>query len=305
MALATNYYDHTDPLTTLRLSQKASSVLAKSSVPVYPLSIISAAESPENWAEIEQTFYACLRTGDDKSAHLCLERVSKRFGNGNERVLAMRGLYQEAVAENEEELKSILQEYNKILENNPMNVPIHKRRIALIRSIGRSQEAILSLTLFLESFPTDTEAWCELADLYQSQGLYPQAIFSLEEALLTVPNSWNLQAKLGELNYMANQAGADGSPQQYLEEAIHRFSRSIELCDDYLRGYYGLKKTTDKALSGSSKATGSISQDNVQRLNKLATDKLRSIIQQWSSLKDGNSAFEAEIIAAQALLDKS
>jgi hypothetical protein len=32
-----------------------------------------------------------------------------------------------------------------------------------------------------------------------------------------------------------------GSYQKHMAEAIKRFSRSIELCDDYLRGYYGLK----------------------------------------------------------------
>lgn len=34
---------------------------------------------------------------------------------------------------------------------------------------------------------------------------------------------------------------AGGSYQKYMAEALKRFSRSIELCDDYLRGYYGLK----------------------------------------------------------------
>jgi hypothetical protein len=29
--------------------------------------------------------------------------------------------------------------------------------------------------------------------------------------------------------------------QKYLAESLKRFARSIELCDDYLRGYYGLK----------------------------------------------------------------
>jgi Tfp pilus assembly protein PilF len=46
---------------------------------------------------------------------------------------------------------------------------------------------------FLESNPTDAEAWCELADLYQSQGMNAQAIFSLEEALLIAPNAWNVR----------------------------------------------------------------------------------------------------------------
>jgi len=32
-----------------------------------------------------------------------------------------------------------------------------------------------------------------------------------------------------------------GSSQKQLAESVKRFCRSIELCDDYLRGYYGLK----------------------------------------------------------------
>ena len=52
-----------------------------------------------------------------------------------------------------------------------------------------------------------------------------------------------IHARLGELQYMAATASGagSGSYQKYMAEAIKRFSRSIELCDDYLRGYYGLK----------------------------------------------------------------
>jgi ER membrane protein complex subunit 2 len=45
---------------------------------------------------------------------------------------------------------------------------------------------------FLESNATDAEAWCELADLYHSQGMNAQAIFCVEEALLIAPNAWNV-----------------------------------------------------------------------------------------------------------------
>lgn len=41
---------------------------------------------------------------------------------------------------------------------------------------------------------------------------------------------------------MAAESGSDGNPQAYLAESLKRFCRSIELCDDYLRGYYGLKR---------------------------------------------------------------
>lgn len=67
-----------------------------------------------------------------------------------------------------------------------------KRRIAIKRALSKPHDAIAALVEFIESSPTDAEAWCELADLYQSQGMLPQAIFSAEEALLITPNAWNV-----------------------------------------------------------------------------------------------------------------
>ena len=58
--------------------------------------------------------------------------------------------------------------------------------------MGESQAAIEALVEFLETSPTDAEAWCELSDLYQVHGMSSQAIFCLEEALLVVPNAWNV-----------------------------------------------------------------------------------------------------------------
>lgn len=40
---------------------------------------------------------------------------------------------------------------------------------------------------------------------------------------------------------MAASVGSEGGPFKHYAEALKRFCRSIELCDDYLRGYYGLK----------------------------------------------------------------
>jgi len=58
--------------------------------------------------------------------------------------------------------------------------------------MSRPVDAIEAIIFLLEASPTDAEAWCELAELYQSQGMSPQAIFSLEEALLIAPNAWNV-----------------------------------------------------------------------------------------------------------------
>ena len=114
---------------------------------------------------------------------------------------------------------------------------------------------------------------------------------------------------------------------------MRRFCRSVELCDDYLRGYYGLKlvipnlpphvidetkdvtQTTDRLLSAlpnDSTITGQmVSTDNgelpmpstttVRKLNERATFKLAEITRD-TTVKGLNYA---EVVAAKALLDKS
>lgn len=70
--------------------------------------------------------------------------------------------------------------------------PVSKRRIALLKSLGRASEAIAALNNLLITSPIDAEAWAELADMYVSQGMYQQGIFALEEVLLVTPNAWNV-----------------------------------------------------------------------------------------------------------------
>lgn len=50
-----------------------------------------------------------------------------------------------------------------------------------------------------------------------------------------------INARLGEVLYMAASASEPNLVEKYLAESFRRFCRSVELCDDYLRGYYGLK----------------------------------------------------------------
>ena len=308
MSTDVKYYNQNDPATVMSLAQRASSMLSKSSLKPKSqvLSVVSAVEEPVEWAELEQILLASLRTRDDESAHLCLERLTARFGAENHRVMALRGLYQEAVAKTEEDLRRILQGYNTIINEDPMNVPIHKRRTALIRLLGKPVDALDCLQQFVNTFPSDAEAWCELSDLYFDQGLFAQAIFCVEEALLIVPNAWNLHARLGELNFLASQSGQEAiaSNEKYLAEAVRRFARSVELCNNYVRGYCGLKLATDKlAAIPISKGSDMISSDTIEQLNRTAVSKLKQIIKQ--ELGDAPGPRKAELIAAQALLDVS
>jgi ER membrane protein complex subunit 2 len=48
---------------------------------------------------------------------------------------------------------------------------------------------------------------------------------------------------------LAAKSAASSDAAKQVAEALKRFCRSIELCDDYLRGYYGLKLVGDHNMA--------------------------------------------------------
>lgn len=217
---------HRDTLTTLLPPQ---------------LAVLLTSESQEKWLTHENLFISLLTTQKYDQAYVCLEDLTLRFGRLNERVMALQGLYKEATAQNEEELERVMTEYEEILKEDPTIFSIRKRRAALLRSMGKLPEAVTALTNLLDSSPTDAEAWMELAECYVQQGMYEQAVFSLEEAVVGMPNAWNVQARLGEVLFAWAGVKKEEGGQGLLEESLRRFLRSVELCESYLRGWYGVK----------------------------------------------------------------
>lgn len=201
------------PADALQLAQQAPTILRNNpkTVSASPLSLLfSAPETADLWTIYENLLLSCLRTGDDEAAYDCLDRLIRRFGADNERIMAFEGLLKEATAETDGKLQVVLKEYEEILKDNAANIvswfpseclkartdwlqPIAKRRVALLRSLGKTTEAITALTTLLDYTPTDAEGWAELAELYLAQGLYSQAIYAMEEVLVLVPNAWNVR----------------------------------------------------------------------------------------------------------------
>jgi tetratricopeptide (TPR) repeat protein len=278
----------------------------------YTQRFLSSSESnqdtQETWFLYEQLFLASLRIKDDQAARLCLQRLSDRFGIDSPRVLALSGLYDEATATSRHSLEDILKRYDDLLTEDPTNILIEKRRVALLESLDRVDEAIHALTQLLEISPTDAEAWSHLASLYRTQGLYAQSIFCLEEVLLIHPNAYNIHTRLGETIYMSATTGG-GSNAASLADAIRYYCRSVELCEWYLRGWYGLRVVTDKILA-SSRSGGSIKNQSgglerklAEDLNAKATNKLAEIVRRSKAGENGWQGFDlGELEAAQELI---
>lgn len=111
-------HSHSEALTTSQQAGKYIQQNSFSSTPI-PIPFLSTPESTELWSTYENLLYSCLRTGDDKAAHSCLEKLGGRFGTNDERIMGLRGLYQEAMAEDQSALLQMLREYDQILAENP------------------------------------------------------------------------------------------------------------------------------------------------------------------------------------------
>ena len=119
---------HLPPSVALQLSQQAPIILqdTPASISPYSFSLLYApAETADIWTAYENLMQSCLRTGDEQSAHVCLERLTSRFGSENERVMALRGLFQEAIAEDDAALERVLEEYDSMLSRDHTNMVLN------------------------------------------------------------------------------------------------------------------------------------------------------------------------------------
>lgn len=114
----------TSPSQAVQISRGAPSVLNRRSLisSVLPFTFLQGAESAETWATYERVFLACLRTRDDESARRCLEKLTQRFGESNERIMGLKGMYEEAVARDDAALQKILRGYEKTVAQEPTNI---------------------------------------------------------------------------------------------------------------------------------------------------------------------------------------
>ena len=107
----------------LQHSQLAPQYLQKHSTSIQyaPSSFIKASESVELWNTYEQLLISCLKSGDDKTSHMCLERLTGRFGSSNERVTGLNGMHLEATADNSQDLEKVLKNHESTLLQSPTN----------------------------------------------------------------------------------------------------------------------------------------------------------------------------------------
>lgn len=115
--------------------------------------------------------------------------------------------------------------YEKLLEKEPSNLLVNKRRLACIKTkpegVTRATEGLAEL---VDIYPTDHECWLELASLYLSQNKCSQAAYALEELVLLAPHNVFYILKYAETLYTTGD----------IAKAYKMFLRILELGDGNL-----------------------------------------------------------------------
>uniref|UniRef100_A0A1D1YMF3 ER membrane protein complex subunit 2 n=1 Tax=Anthurium amnicola TaxID=1678845 RepID=A0A1D1YMF3_9ARAE len=150
----------------------------------------------EEWTLYEQVAIAAMDCQRTDVAKDCIKTLSRRFPDST-RVGRLEGMLLEAKGEWADAEKA----YARLLEDNPLDQVIHKRKVSMAKAQGNIATAVEYLNKYLEIFMADYDAWRELADMYISQQMYKQAAFCFEELLLFQPTDPLYHVAYAELLY--------------------------------------------------------------------------------------------------------
>ncbi|KAF5951351.1 hypothetical protein HYC85_009295 [Camellia sinensis] len=137
---------------------------------------------PEEWTLYEQVAIAAMDSQCLDVARDCIKVLQKKFpeskrvGRLEAMLLEAKGLWAEAE-----------KAYSSLLEDNPLDQVIHKRRAAMAKAQGNLSGAIEWLNKYLEIFMADHDAWRELAEIYVS--LQIKRLSATEELILSQPTN--------------------------------------------------------------------------------------------------------------------
>ncbi|XP_048385399.1 ER membrane protein complex subunit 2 isoform X1 [Stegostoma tigrinum] len=203
------------------------------------------------WIIYEQVMIAALDCSRDDLATLCLQELRKQFP-GSHRVKRLTGMRLESLERYEDANRM----YDAILQEDATNTAARKRKIAILKALGKTTEAIRELNEYLEQFVGDQEAWHELAELYINEHDYGKAAFCLEELMMTNPHNHLYSQHYAEVKY--TQGGLEN-----LEISRKYFSQSLKLNNRNMRALFGLYMSASH-IASNPKANAKMKKDNMK-----------------------------------------
>ncbi|KDR77209.1 hypothetical protein GALMADRAFT_246497 [Galerina marginata CBS 339.88] len=246
----------------------------------------------EGWAFLEQLALAAIDVGRLDIADQCIKQLGDKFP-ASPRVDVLTGIRIEAT----EPPSTVLSYYDELLKANPANAAVWKRRISVVRRVGKIDKAVEELNEYLDTFYTDVEGWLELADMYSSCNQYNSALQALSHALLLTPQNPFTFLQFAETAYTSGD----------IPLALKMFLVVIDMNDGEdedtiplgisVRAWWGTKLCSRYLVSASLPQSHSNTAvpKNIKRIDELATERVltaysgeqgiraRSVVSNWMS----------------------
>ena len=191
----------------------------------------------ELWLLYEQVCIAAFDCNRMELAVKCLRALDKQFPKSN-RVLRLKAMRKEVLGQ----YNDAKQIYEVMLEDDPANLLIRKRLIALTKVQNDPEETISALNAYLKDFMGDQEAWMELSELYIKQQEFSKAAFCMEEVMLSHPHNHLYHQRYAEIQYTINTPDS-------MEKARKYFAQALKLDPNNVRALYGLFLTTNSSIA--------------------------------------------------------
>ena len=147
--------------------------------------------------------------------------------------------------------------YDELLEADPANLQVQKRKIAMLKEQNKIEETIAQLNKYLEDFLGDQEAWMELCELYIRQQEFSKAAFCMEELILSHPHNHLYHQRYAEIHYTIGH-------QENMQRAKKYFAQALKLDPNNVRALYGLY------LAATNISNGKISADEKRKNQSLS-----------------------------------
>nr|CAB3242356.1 ER membrane protein complex subunit 2-like [Phallusia mammillata] len=222
----------------------------------------------ELWLVCEQVFIASLDTGRFDLANLCLDKLKEKFPKSS-RVMKLDAMGMEA----EGRFDDALNVYDELEKLDQTDAAIRKRKIAVFKSQGYTSLAIKHLTIYLQSFMADQEAWMELADLYVKEMDYKKAAFCVEELILSNAFNHLYHQRYAEIMYTIGG-------QENLETARRYFAQAVKLSSNTnIRALYGLMLTSGSSTQSRGDTKARNSKQYANWAGKMVLSKYKNV---WS-----------------------
>lgn len=206
----------------------------------------------ETWVLLEQVCIASFDCNRLQLAERCLEALEKQFPK-SKRVMKLRGMLYEA--DGQYDLANRI--YDELLEADPANLQVRKRKIAMLKEQNKIEETIAQLNKYLEDFLGDQEAWMELCELYIRQQEFSKAAFCMEELILSHPHNHLYHQRYAEIHYTIGH-------QENMQRAKKYFAQALKLDPNNVRALYGLY------LAATNISSGKISADEKRKNQSLS-----------------------------------